>query len=220
MRLAAPPPAGIVPIPVLPAHLALGVADVGTIVDISGFGKGGTINSPIIGTKLHFPGQLSLICDAPPGCSLDSDSLPQHTICYSQLRGGPCNADSGGPAFLFKQGVEYIAGVTAFGDDKCVIAGCSTKIDAYESFISSFVGAIGPKSDCESCSDDNQCQTGVCVNGYCRRIPCAAGNCDACPTAGGGRSSAGAPVFASPILLGVALLICIRMREHARRLRK
>jgi MYXO-CTERM domain-containing protein len=42
-----------------------------------------------------------------------------------------CEGDSGGPAFIKRNGVEVIGGITSFGDAGCTQGGFDTRVDAY-----------------------------------------------------------------------------------------
>ncbi|HEY3444851.1 MAG TPA: trypsin-like serine protease [Myxococcales bacterium] len=182
VRLAGPPPDGIAPIPVLPSSLALAPADVGTTVEFSGFGN--TENNTY-GLKLKVSDTLDLICETAGGCPwADYGKTPNHTICYDQQPGGPCSGDSGGPAFVTKDGTEYVVGATSYGDTGCVSDGCSTNATSFEAWIQAFIGDVGPTADGQACTASNQCQTGFCVDGVCCNLACAS-ECTACSVAAG-----------------------------------
>ena len=64
-----------------------------------------------------------------------------------------CEGDSGGPAFATIGGVEVIVGVTSSGDPQCSQGGTDTRVDAYASFVSTWLrvtaeGAAGPGDRC------------------------------------------------------------------------
>ena len=61
--------------------------------------------------------------------------MPYGSIYYSQKTGGPCQGDSGGPAFFTKGGIEYVAGVTSYGDRICEVYGISTAVQDYYDWI-------------------------------------------------------------------------------------
>ena len=177
LRLSFSAPADVAPIPPLPAAQALSGADVGSALDYVGFGQTETGGS---GTKLHVFNDLDLVCTAFGGCNTDNGGIaaPQ-TICSDQDPGGPCSGDSGGPAFLFRGGQEYVVGVTSYGDQNCTAFGCSTKVDAFESYINDFVGG----ADGTSCANGGQCDSGFCVDGVCCESNCP-GECEACDNPG------------------------------------
>jgi hypothetical protein len=65
----------------------------------------------------------------------------------------PCDGDSGGPAFATIGGVEVVVGVTSSGDAQCTQGGHDTRVDAYTSFISTWLrataeGAAGAGDRC------------------------------------------------------------------------
>jgi len=117
---------GIVAVPNLPLALLLqDPADVGATIDFGGYG---TNNTPDIkGTKLQVFGTI--------------DTINATDIEYSQVAGGPCSGDSGGPAFIDRSGVKYVAGVTSWGSAACDGAGSfgvSVTPDVYEAWITAF----------------------------------------------------------------------------------
>ena len=61
--------------------------------------------------------------------------MPYGSIYYSQADGGPCQGDSGGPAFFTKGGVEYVSGITSYGDRICAVYGISTAVQDYYDWI-------------------------------------------------------------------------------------
>ncbi len=61
--------------------------------------------------------------------------LPHGSIYYEQDDGGPCQGDSGGPAFYTYGGVEYVAGLTSYGDAACAKTGISTAVQDYTDWI-------------------------------------------------------------------------------------
>jgi hypothetical protein len=64
-------------------------------------------------------------------------------IGYGDATHNTCEGDSGGPAFLMRNGKEVIAGVTSFGDQNCQVGGADTRVDAYwDSFIKPHIQAV------------------------------------------------------------------------------
>lgn len=184
VRLSKPAPAYVTPIPYLPASLALTQDDVGIELNFSGFGKTEKNES---GALLEVSNQASMICENPNGCQwtdprfgpMQGPLMAPQTICYDQNPGGPCSGDSGGPAFITLDGVEYVAGVTSYGDENCLYFGCSVKVDAFEDFIQPF---LGPPNGSE-CLANDECGSGFCVDGLCCRTACE-GACQACDLEG------------------------------------
>jgi MYXO-CTERM domain-containing protein len=58
---------------------------------------------------------------------------------YDQQPGGPCSGDSGGPSYILRDGVEYVAGVTSYGDQECAQYGASTTADRFAGWIDAFI---------------------------------------------------------------------------------
>jgi secreted trypsin-like serine protease len=117
---------GILSVPALPlAELLQDPADIGAEVDFGGFGANNV--GLQYGTKLQVLGNI--------------DSLAATSMEYTQVVGGPCGGDSGGPAFLDRNGVMYVAGVTSWGSFACQGAnafGVSMTPDVYEAWIQAF----------------------------------------------------------------------------------
>jgi V8-like Glu-specific endopeptidase len=90
---------------------------------------------------------------------------------YGGTPGQTCFGDSGGPGFMTLQdGVEYLVGVTSWGDEECMFFGVDTRIDAYlDSFIQPFIDSLGPSD----CGPDGNC-VGGCTppDPDCSGIPC------------------------------------------------
>ncbi len=169
-------PSAITPIPPLPPALEINSSDEGNLMlTFVGFGQTETGTS---GTKLYVQDTLNNECSNSSGCDLGYTppySLAGGTISYDQNPGGPCSGDSGGPAFIFRNGNEYIAGITSYGDQNCTQYGVSTKVDYYYSWISQYISGTTAENctngidddsdgdvDCNDsdCSSHSSCQTG------------------------------------------------------------
>ena len=180
LRLASPAPAGVTPIPHLPSALGLTTADEGvTTVDFSGFGVDENRNS---GVKLHVEDVIDVVCDNINGC----DWVNNRAFGYDQQPGGPCSGDSGGPAYVMRSTVEYVAGITSYGDQQCERYGVSTTVDRFEPFINSF---ITPEICDNQVDDDTDGQTD-CEDRECALDPSCPDACEAAQTiACGGQAS-------------------------------
>jgi secreted trypsin-like serine protease len=166
LRLSAPAP--VAPIPNLPASLAFDSGDIGTTLDFVGFGYSDLAKTDY-GEKLHNTIPLgalgcpqSVYPACPPGVPTDTQ------FSYSQSDGnqveGPCNGDSGGPAFVGSGGSTYVAGVTSYGDGPCDDYGVSTNVAAYEGWIAEFTGVGGGGGGGGSCGDGT-CSVGESCDG-------------------------------------------------------
>lgn len=119
LRLVTAP--GIEPIPILRS-----APKVGELVNFAGYGQTehGTYNQ-----RLQVDGRIS--------------SLTAGKMQYAQrppppdggMGGGPCFGDSGGPAFVFRDGKPFLAGITSSGDENCTAWGDSTRADAYAEWL-------------------------------------------------------------------------------------
>ncbi|HOX45204.1 MAG TPA: trypsin-like serine protease [Myxococcota bacterium] len=179
LRLAGPPPEGVVPIPNLPGHMGLTEPDLGVALEFVGFGED---EFGVTGLKLSGVNSLQWLCVEPHGCTIVlGATAPPNSLCYDERPAGPCSGDSGGPALLMRGNLEFVAGATSFGDESCRYYGCSTKVDAFQAWIDEFAaGSLGA-----ACAADGDCLGGVCARGVC----CA----EACP---GACSSCGVPGYA------------------------
>lgn len=173
LRLSSGAPAGIAPIPHLPASLEVTQADVGTPLEFVGFGRTETGSS---GVKLHATNALNWVCTSSGGCSISGGWANQNTLCQDQNPSGICFGDSGGPALIERNGIQYVAGVASYvANDWCSGYGCHTKVDAYDADIGDFVGGVAGAF----CSGGWQCLSGHCVDGVCCRTECP-GVCASC----------------------------------------
>lgn len=108
------------PVRALPKSLPFVEGDTGEPVNFAGFGKTekGTYDQ-----KLQVNGHAKINRGNPM------------TLYYTQEAGGPCFGDSGGPAFVVRDGARYVAGVTSYGDSACTAYGVSTRVDSFEEFV-------------------------------------------------------------------------------------
>ncbi|PRQ05248.1 S1 family peptidase [Enhygromyxa salina] len=138
-------------IPHLPASIGLSNNDAGVMLDHVGFGYGDLQKSEY-GIKLQAQVPVAGLGCVVPGCSGGGSSSQ---FSYEQDGSpyyGPCNGDSGGPAFISRNGTQYVAGITSYGDAQCLLYGVSTNVSAFQGFIDDFIGVVGP-----DCSANNQC---------------------------------------------------------------
>ncbi len=183
LRLSASAPAGVEPIPPLPPSLALGAGDVGLAAEVAGFGDDAARKS---GVKLHLPMTIAAVCTDQP-CLVSSGLCTANAIGFAQQSGGACSGDSGGPVFVRRKGVEYVAGVNSYGDENCLAYGCATKVDAFARFLEIFQ-ARAERPQGAACSDAVECASGFCVDGVCCDRRCHLAPCEACATKAGAPS--------------------------------
>ena len=147
---------GVTPIPHLPASLGLSNGDAGTLLDHVGFGFS-DLGLTEFGVKLHAEVPMAGLGCVVAGCPTSGNN---GQFSYEQDGSpywGPCNGDSGGPAFIDRGGTTYVAGITSYRDAACAIYGVSTNVSYYQDFIDGFIGGA-PPLDCSA--------NGVC-NGDC-----------------------------------------------------
>ncbi len=168
LRLVSPAPAGITPIPHLPSELGLERRDQGaTVVDFSGFGVD---EVGISGVKLHVEDVVDVVCDGPGICS---EYVYPLMFGYDQRPGGPCSGDSGGPAYILRDNVEYVAGATSYGDWRCAQYGASTTVDRYADWIDAYI----IPEDCQNAQDDDLDGLTDCGDPECFGAPACPEDC-------------------------------------------
>ena len=175
------------PVANLPSSQAISNSDIGQDQNFAGFGQTETGSS---GVKLQVDVPLGGLGCSVAGCPGSGNASTQ--VSYSQTSGdGTCFGDSGGPMFTDRAGTWYVSGITSYGDSSCTVYGVSTKVDAYESWISDFVGTSdtgggggggggGDTADTGTSSGscgDGVCGTGESCDGRDGTLACAA-DCD------------------------------------------
>ena len=125
IQLSQPITENVTPVLPLSASNGLSSSDAGHNLNFAGFG---TTERNGYGEKLQVDIPLSQVWS--------------EQIYYTQGQGGPCSGDSGGPAFFERNGEIYVAGVTSYGDWNCRSYGVSTKVDAYDSWITGYTGTL------------------------------------------------------------------------------
>ncbi|MGM0597554.1 MAG: trypsin-like serine protease, partial [Myxococcota bacterium] len=163
LRLAQEAPPEISPIPYLPSSLAIAQSEVENLdLNYVGFGVTETGSS---GEKLQMTQVLMAFCEESNYCQINVPIeggevyemyIPPNTIGISMNQnGGICHGDSGGPAFITRDGTEYVAGISSFvihnNNDECDYFGASTKVDRYQEFIEAFLNS----EICNNGIDDN-----------------------------------------------------------------
>jgi|GEM_PF-911942 len=177
IRLNQLPPVTVTSIPHLPGSLKLiDPDDLGIAVEFVGFGETETGGSEI---KKTVTGDIDWICVSSQGCWINITNgwfAGPNTFCTDQEPGGPCYGDSGGPAFVWRGGKEYTAGITSYGvTQNCTDFGCSTKVDEFETYILDFIGGVNGST----CFSGGECDSGICEDGVCCNTSCS-GECRFC----------------------------------------
>ena len=159
LRLAAPAPAGIAPVPVLAA--ALGELE-GTTVRLVGFGLTGEAD------------ELFERRTATTTVSFATD-----TIAFVGPFGGGapqiCDGDSGGPILAEVDGVETVIAVASFSDPLCRSSSAGSRIDADLAWLAGWLGGAPAEGSCEHplCAEGEPLQASCdpCVAAICARDP-------------------------------------------------
>ena len=80
-------------------------------------------------------------------------SIPFGTIYAEIPEGGQCNGDSGGPTFHTVGGVQYVTGVTSYGDEQCRGYNVSTSVPDFYDWILSHAPEVATQYR-EICNND------------------------------------------------------------------
>ena len=161
LLLAGPPPLDAQPARLVPNDRAQ--LDPGQMLRLVGFGDGSA------------SGLLALKQTGHARVTTSDETAFYHEAAPAQT----CHGDSGGPAFVEIDGLEYVVGIASAGDDSCDSFGRHMAVAHYQSdFIAHFPEpSAGPG---ERCHLDSNCTEGLCVDAitygsprYCAR-PCAA----------------------------------------------
>jgi hypothetical protein len=228
LRLAAPAPAGIAPIPVLTSAIALLE---GTPVRLVGFGLTGeeaeTLERRTAETTVSFA---------------------TDTVAFVGPFGGGapqiCDGDSGGPILAERGGVETVIAVASFSDRLCLSSSAGSRLDVDLAWLARWLGGgLGGAGDAGCahplCAEgeplDAACDP--CVAAICARDPfCCSDRWDSgctqtaeleCPAtcdkadapgqpqpAGCIAAGRGARLSLGPLLLALSLLLCRRRRRR------
>lgn len=132
----------VTPVPPLPADLGFTNSDNGNLqLEFVGFGRTetGSSDQKLVANAI-FAGTGCVVNGC--GFGLTTAEARNAMISYSQFNEGPCNGDSGGPAFVVRNGNVYVGGMTSFGDAQCRTFGVSARADTFESLILSFAPDI------------------------------------------------------------------------------
>jgi MYXO-CTERM domain-containing protein len=161
LRLAAPAPAGVAPLPVAATGLEL---HRGMPVRLVGFG-------------------LTLVDDEPfERRSADTTlGFVSETIVFAGALGGGgpqiCDGDSGGPILAVIDGIETVVAVASFSDPLCRSSSGGSRIDADLGFLAGWLTGDRGGGD-EACGHD-LCETGEALAATCD--PCVARICQRDP---------------------------------------
>jgi hypothetical protein len=169
------------PVPPLPQSLGFTAADEGNLaLDFAGFGTVESGSQYAFGDKLHVAGTLHHL-----------EGVDRIYYYQPLVVGGPCSGDSGGPAFVNRNGTTYVGGMTSYGDAACTVYGVSSRADYFATYIAAFAGLSPepePEPDCSANGVCNpECAQGidpdcgapaeVCGNGICQ----GGETCASCP---------------------------------------
>ncbi len=168
-------PEGIAAARLLPAALAIQQSDVGAVsIEFVGYGRTETGGG---GTRLRSSAPLQYACLAAAECTwwrnvLAFAYVAPAAFCHPRANAGTCKGDSGGPAFITRDGQEFVAGISSFGDTACKTHGCHAGID--HAFLDPYIAAARPASGCttaatcgnhDPCDGEERCVDGQCVAG-------------------------------------------------------
>ncbi len=170
LRLSAPV-TSVTPVPALDTSVGWTNADAGIAINFAGFGETETGS---YGQKLQVDGVFGGLGCAVSGCW--DAGIPATQVSYSQTSvQGTCSGDSGGPMFVDRSGTVYVGAITSYGDWSCAQYGVSTRVDAFETWISDFVS--GSSSTTPASCGDGTCDLGESCDGRGASTLCTA-DCD------------------------------------------
>lgn len=186
-------PSDVAPVPHLPGSLGLAQRDMGEVLTFAGYGL---TEQGTGGERFEAQGEITAFCLGEEPCERGQMAMYARSFAYAHTAGGPCSGDSGGPAFITRDGALYVAGVNSAvedTDDNCSRAsyGINTIVDSSAELIERFIAGedIGPTPappepvvcagpECTpgaSCRDELDCGgTALCISeeydfpgGYC-----------------------------------------------------
>jgi len=144
----------------------------------------------LVGRRVRVVGFGQAFDGAPPRKREGFAVIDSYTTADFRIRPGPslpCAGDSGGPAFLALNGVEYLAGLTSSGDSGCERSANETRVDVVgPQFLEPYLAATteGAAALGQRCYYDANCTTGSCLFpgdapsfGYCSRGCNGASDC-------------------------------------------
>jgi len=156
LTLSTPITESVTPVEPLPTAQGFTSSDAGMTVNFAGFGE---TRSGTYGQKLQVDLALGGLGCTVSGCTSSGDASTQ--VSYRQSTAGPCSGDSGGPLFVFRGSDTYLGAVTSYGDYYCTQYGVSTRVDAYDAWITSYTGtSSGGGTTTTGCSGFDDTYTG------------------------------------------------------------
>ncbi len=133
--------------------------------DVQGNGSG---TRRVVTFPIQYVGPVSNIPLPPNAPSSASDSIDATQFYYRVAGRNTCSGDSGGPAFVVRNGVERHAGVTSYGDDGCAFDGVAARTDlARMQWIQQNIDAFEPTEPCRA--------DGICAPGCATTTPAPLG---------------------------------------------
>ncbi|MBO4351691.1 MAG: trypsin-like serine protease [Proteobacteria bacterium] len=159
----------------------------GTFVNLVGFGLTNVNDDKSTGVKYETTIPVLAYCSKKSGgvnskhCSETFYDHPNGLMFLYGVDTNGCNGDSGGPAFYTKDGVDYVMGVTSYGDQNCEIFAAYTLVDDFRSFVTSVVPNLPTPpiyEDCTNGVDDNGDGLSDCNDPQCMsELVCQPENC-------------------------------------------
>ncbi len=149
------------PVEPMPVAQALSDADVGADFLFVGYGLSNGLQGTGAGTKR--------------AVWIEIGELGDTQFSYSDAGKNTCNGDSGGPAFVERNGELQVAGVTSYGDYSCTQYGVDTRVDAFLDFVGGAADAPAATSSCEGETFTGRCDGDVVV--WCEAGEVKSGDC-------------------------------------------
>ena len=128
------------------------------------------------GTKLQVDLPLGSMGCQVSGCPSSGNSSTQISYLQPSYDGGPCSGDSGGPAFIDRGGVTYLAGLTSYGDAACTVYGVSTHTAPFETWITDFADPTVDTGTSDS-GEPGTCELAAVGESCSVNADCCSDNC-------------------------------------------
>jgi MYXO-CTERM domain-containing protein len=173
VKLAADAPSQ--PAPLLRETMGNSAAWIGPNFTFVGYGNDGQFNYDTRRVAV-FP--IAAIGPANVGVDTGTGPVDEGMFYYRAPKKNTCDGDSGGPAFVVRNGVERHAGVTSYGDGPCKVDGVDQRTD-----LPNIMGFIQPTIDqfegSDPCRNDGVCDESCNVGNQLVDPDCAPNHCGA-----------------------------------------
>lgn len=166
--------ADVEPSPLFRGEVTNSPSFVGSTLVTVGFGVSDGEKNTGFGVKrvVRFP----LLAVGPADVGGSVGTIDGTQFYYRSPDRNTCDGDSGGPSFIVRDGVEYVVGVTSYGDKDCKVDGVNQRTDAPQiaRFLQNTIDRIEQGA---RCINDGRCDAGCSKDGVNVDPDCAANHC-------------------------------------------